>query len=565
MTDPVIVDFQDSRPDTGVYSESIPGRDITKLYVQALQLEYNADWILREEGIDLEKYAEILTDDQVYATFQQRRQAVTSREWGVSPGDPEDERSVRAADLLNTHLRRIDWDQTTDKMLYATFYGYAIAEIMWEMVDGFWAFKLMVRNRSRFEFGTGDTLYLRTLENPIGAEVPREKFWVHRVGGDHDDNPHGRGLAHYLYWPAFFKRQTLQFWVTFLDKYATPTLTARGPSAKVQDSAWRRDIIKDLRHVQNDSVAVVADDVVLDLIEATRSGNVEYDTIQQRMNAAIAKVVLSQTMTTDAAGGNYKADVHHEVRDEVLRSDSDQLCASFNEHVAQKWCHYNFGDDVAPPMVWRRTVDQESTNETAERDERLANIGYVPTEQRIRDIYGEGYERRSLAQPMPFSSGLPKEPVTPSEFASALEYAAPMPPLSERRLAHRGAQAAMGVASQRAANQYDTLLGGQVRRINELIDDSDSMEDFAERLPGLIAEEPEPVTVETIRQATMFSRVLGILQQARNRGGEHSQEEGTFADTHSGTVPDTVQTSSKSLASRVRAVFRRKTDLECCE
>ncbi|USE35242.1 DUF935 domain-containing protein [Endozoicomonas sp. SCSIO W0465] len=39
--------------------------------------------------------------------------------------------------------------------------------------------------------------------------------------------------------------------------------------------------------------------VIIELIEAARSGTADYDALCQRMDKAISKVILSQTMTTD--------------------------------------------------------------------------------------------------------------------------------------------------------------------------------------------------------------------------------------------------------------------------
>lgn len=37
------------------------------------------------------------------------------------------------------------------------------------------------------------------------------------------------GLAHYLYWPTFFKRNGIKFWLIFLEKFGMPTAAAKLP------------------------------------------------------------------------------------------------------------------------------------------------------------------------------------------------------------------------------------------------------------------------------------------------------------------------------------------------
>src|SRR5690606_41171473 len=40
---------------------------------------------------------------------------------------------------------------------------------------------------------------------------------------------YGLGLAHWLYWPVYFKRGGLKLWLTFLDKFGAPTVRGTYP------------------------------------------------------------------------------------------------------------------------------------------------------------------------------------------------------------------------------------------------------------------------------------------------------------------------------------------------
>jgi len=518
-----VLDFEETQPNTTEeISASSGDRDITKAWIDAMEAEPNPDYVMREEGLDLNKYAEILTDDQVFATFQQRRQAVTSREWDVEPGEEGNAVASRAADLMRKDLSSINWDRITDLMLYGTFFGYSVGEIMWEFVEGHWkVVGIKVRDRARFAFAAEDRLLLLTPATPQGETVPREKFWCYRAGADHVDNPYGKGLAHYLFWPAYFKRQGLRFWLTFLDKFGMPTLHGKLAAGKMNDKRFVRKALNTLMAVQTDSAIVTSEEMDVSLLEGGRAGRVDYDALQERLNAAISKIVLSQTMTTDPAGGQYKGDVHKSVRDEVLKSDADMLCASFNEEVARQWTDFNFGTNVPAPKVWRRTEDDVDLNEVAERDKTLKEVGWVPTPARMLEVYGEGYEPAPEPPPPPPAFGGPAgeslidEPSTPADFEE-LQFAG-YSPLLTRRMAHRVNQSSINVAAEQLGANFDVVLGRQVRRISALMEDSTDLADFANRLPDLIAEDPNPVTVETIHRAQMFARVMGLLQQLRTR------------------------------------------------
>ena len=102
------------------------GRDITRPWYVGLQPPRDPRLL---GAVDWGVYDRIHQDDQVFATFQQRRTAVVSRHWDMLPGDDSDPRSVEAADRLGATLKRIGWDRVTDKMLFARFYGFAVAEL----------------------------------------------------------------------------------------------------------------------------------------------------------------------------------------------------------------------------------------------------------------------------------------------------------------------------------------------------------------------------------------------------------------------------------------------------
>jgi len=93
----------------------------------------NQDSVLGTKGAgDFKIYQEVLRDDQVKSTFQQRRLAVVSKPWTIKAG-AEDAASKAAADALRMNIEKLSWDDITDKHLYGVFYGYSVAEVMWSV------------------------------------------------------------------------------------------------------------------------------------------------------------------------------------------------------------------------------------------------------------------------------------------------------------------------------------------------------------------------------------------------------------------------------------------------
>lgn len=363
------------------------GRDITRGFVDGLPLLPSTDRLLALKGNgDLLIYQEVLRDEQVKACFEQRVRAVVSKPWEVKPGG--DKRiDKQAAVFIEEQLKKISFDSVTEKMLYGVFYGYAVAEAMYA-VDGSRVVLggIKVRDRRRFGFAPDMSLRLRTSANPMGEELPDKKFWHFATGSDHDDEPYGLGLAHWLYWPVFFKRSGVKFWLVFLEKFGMPTAVGEYPSGTVKEDQDK--LLGALQAIQTDSAIIFPQGMKASLLEATRGGTADYTALYDRMDAAIARATLGQTASTQGTPGKLgNDDLQGDVRDDIVKADADLVCMSFNATIVKWLVEWNF-PGAALPQVWRKCEDEEDTNTTSERDERISKMGFKPTLKYIQDTYG---------------------------------------------------------------------------------------------------------------------------------------------------------------------------------
>ena len=132
------------------------------------------------------------------------------------------------------------------------------------------------------------------------------------------------------------------------------------------------------------------------------------------MDAAIAKIVLSQTMTTDDGSSMSQANVHMDVAEWVVKGDADLLCGSFNDggtllpEGPLEWLtQWNF-PGAATPSFWYSFDEPEDLTQASERDKNLFAAGWKRSQQSMNDTYGEGaYEPVALAdEPTPPNSPL---------------------------------------------------------------------------------------------------------------------------------------------------------------
>ena len=479
------------------------GRDITRGYVDGLPLLPSTDRLLALKGNgDLTIYQEVLRDDQVKACFGQRVRAVTSRPWEVKPGG--DKRiDKQAAEFIKAQIDNIAFDDITEKMLYGVFYGYAVAEPLYAVEDGKIVLDtsrggIKVRDRRRFGFAPDMSLRLRTSANPMGEKLPEKKFWHFATGSDHDDEPYGLGLAHWLYWPVFFKRSGTKFWLVFLEKFGSPTAVGKyqpGTNQEDQDK-----LLSALQAIQTDSAIIFPEGMTAELLEATRGGTADYTSLYDRMDAAIARVTLGQTASTQGSPGKLGNDeLQGDVRADIVKADADLVCMSFNATVVKWLVEWNF-PGAALPQVWRKCEDEEDSNTTAERDDKICKMGFKPTLKYIEDTYGGEW----LETP----PGTPPGQVGGAEFAE-----------SDRRvpgnlLKSNGQTDELDALAEDLAGDWERVTDPLIAPIVALAAEAASFEEFQARLPDLIQGMDAAVLAEALAQGQFAARIWGKVNAA---------------------------------------------------
>ena len=166
--------------------------------------------------------------------------------------------------------------------------------------------------------------------------------------------------------------------------------TAKGTFPSNATEADRAKLLEACAAISTDTGIIIPEGMLIELVEASRSGTADYTALHDRMNDAIAKAVLGQTLTSEAKGGQYKGDIQMEVRQDLVKADSDLVCQSFNLQVARWLTAWNF-PDALPPQVWRIVDEGEKLNNAANRDAKLHQVGFRPTLARVLKVYGEGY------------------------------------------------------------------------------------------------------------------------------------------------------------------------------
>ncbi|HBS22694.1 MULTISPECIES: DUF935 family protein [Thalassospira] len=359
------------------------------------------DTVLKSIGNRYDEYKALLRDDQVKAAFGQRLDAMVAKEIIVEPGGPSAQ-DKKAAEFIKAQLEGINFDAACRKMAYAQFYGYTVAEMLWAF-DGAQVVidAIRVRKFDRFRFDGAGRLRLITKTAPKGTIMPDRKFWVSTVETDNDDDPYGLGLAHYLYWPVYLKRNGMRFWAVALEKFGMPTAVGKHHAGASEDDVAK--LLTLLMSIHGKSAITVPDGQEVELLEAVRTSGGDHKEFVKYLDSMIAKVIVGQTSTTDSGSWRGTANVHKDVRDEIIKADTDLLCGTFNAGPVKWLTEWNF-PGAKPPKVWRVLDDDEDLDNRVKRDKTIYEMGFEPDPEYINSTYGGKWSKRNQSPTAPTST-----------------------------------------------------------------------------------------------------------------------------------------------------------------
>lgn len=487
------------RPEPSLVEVSSEGveRMLDAAYVAEIRLP--RDEVLADHGQnDPTFYERLRRDEQVQSTFSRRRLSVIAREWRVEPGGdaPLD---LEAARHLQAQLDGLSWDRITYRMLGGLWSGYGIGECMFRVVDNAGRFpggwdKLVelhtvkVRRSGRFRFSNGGELRLLHSKSPTGGvTMPERKFWVFTCGVDDDDEPYGLGLGHYCYWPIWLKRQATKFWAVFLERFSLPLPHAQVPAGTEDEDREK------LRDALDAFVAggrlVTSKGITVELIQAAKDSGGDFERFILLWNAAISKIILTQTMTTDDAATRAGGEVHMKGETVVVKSDADLHDESFAAGPAAWLTEWNF-PGAKTPKVYRVFEEEEDLSARADRDLKLQQLGWKLNADAFADVYGTGYE----PAPAPAAPHAAPGPDAPS-FAESEGVLGDVDAAIEGMLADEG---------------WRPVLGPELDAITSLATDAGSLEELRDRLGELMQRKPAELT-EALSRAIFAARLSGTL------------------------------------------------------
>lgn len=370
---------------------SIGKKDITYGFVGNILI--NPDNVLATEGgygsLALEIYEDLERDSHVFSEMQKRKNAVSGREWQITPASDASV-DVEIAEWIKQCFLALPFGNTIKSMLDAKLKGFSVGEVMWKIGDdGEVCIKEIIgRDQRRFVFDIDRRLRLLTPSQMVdGEEVPDRKFIV-LSSGSKIGNPYGSGLGARLYWPVWFKKNGVRFWAIFLEKFGSPTAVGKYPPGTPKPQ--QEQLLDAIEAIQQETAVKIPDNMIIELLEAQRAGSIDsYERWLTYWDTAITLVILGETLTTSVGDSGSRAlgEVHNEVRLDLVKDDADEISECLNTQLIPWMVDYNFAGVKVYPKFWIRTEPEKDLSKLAERDERLVRMGLPIGEKYFYDTY----------------------------------------------------------------------------------------------------------------------------------------------------------------------------------
>ncbi len=289
-------------------------------------------------------FEDILENDgHLQGLVSNRIETLAGKEWLVKSGDPLDDVSKLAAEVLQKAMKRANTFQLIEHQLQAFWIGWAASEPVWQFVDGWWVptwFVNMPGQRFCFPSDT-DELRLTSTQNPYPGEALGPHWMVNMTR--HRRLARG-GAARCATWWTVFKRMSVRDWIVFAEKFGIPipigvyNERAGDESRKVVEQAVI-DIGEAGQAVMSELCKIVFAEVPM------RGGDASalHPSIVALCNAELSKLITGATLTSESGGpGSFALGKVHENRGiALLVYDAMRLKNTFRQTIGRDFMRLN--------------------------------------------------------------------------------------------------------------------------------------------------------------------------------------------------------------------------------
>jgi phage gp29-like protein len=261
-----------------------------------------------------------------------------------------------------------DLSHTLSHLNGAVFYGYAVAEVIWERRGRYLVpVGAIPMGARRFIFAQQDASFRwwdavgSTRPYPgvdLRKDYPPGKFLIHRprIQGTVGNR---EGLIRPLVWASLFRSWSIGDWMRLAELAWKPYRVG-----EYERTASREDkdaLLDALEALTTNGFALIPKTTNL-RIESSKIGGADHAALAAALAAEMSKCVLGATLTVEQGrvGSNALGNVHADVSKALRDTDARAVEATIQRQLVVPLVRLNFGDNVAVPSF--RFLTEEATD-----------------------------------------------------------------------------------------------------------------------------------------------------------------------------------------------------------
>lgn len=341
-----------------------------------------------------ELYEDIEEKDPHVATcLQTRKLAVASLDWEIIPisDKPEDDEIAKFCQEALEGITDLE-DDFVD-LLDAVGKGYAMSEVMWEMVGGkVVPIDLVWIHPKKLSWVNSLTPRILTEDDPaMGIEPPPWKTIYHRyrARSGFDMRAGSLRVLAYLY---LLKIYAWKDWAAHNEVYGMPLRVGKyPPGISPADREALRDAIVNLG---SDAGGIISKETEIEFIESSSRASgrqIPFAVMIDMINREISKAILGQTLTTDTTGGTgtYAAGkVHADVRRDLVAADARGLETTLRSQLLRPLVGFNYGWEKPVPKFKLHYEEGEDLTALSTVVKNLADAGFPFVAEDLAERFG---------------------------------------------------------------------------------------------------------------------------------------------------------------------------------
>ena len=268
-------------------------------------------------------------DAHLRCEFDKRAGAVLGLDWSVEPPTDATAAEKKAASEVESLLRDAvdDLEGVITAMMDGVGHGFAPIELEWQRLGADWLPRFHPRPQTWFRLSQDRRRLTLNDGSPDGA-APTPMGWIMHEHTKAKTGYLGRmGLHRVLVWPFLYKAYSVGDFAEFLETYGLPIIV--GKYMQGASNEEKSSLMRAVTALGHDARAIMPDGMSLEIQSVTGSSSANHHlAMVQWADSAQSKAILGQVLSAEARAtgmGSGVADLHAEVRSDILAADSRQI------------------------------------------------------------------------------------------------------------------------------------------------------------------------------------------------------------------------------------------------